>query len=161
MKIFILLITIFGTLFAQNTTYIGFKDFWPERLDMGGSQAGRGEQLERARTVAERAEEFFAQYPNAEIIDVDYVLYSQFALRNRDQDIENAPLAVNRERDGSNRRNDLRSITNTEVWRYTFRTTDLNTYLAIVPDREERVEASANVLQLSMIMSTMFVGLFF
>ena len=158
MKAFYLLLLI-TALYAQTITYRGFKDFWPLRLDGDTTQGGAGEELESGPTVAARANTFFIDYPEVNVIDVDYVLYAQHALRNRDQTIENAPLAVNRLRE-DNDSEDQDTVTNLEVWRYTFTTTSEAALKAIMPDREERIESNGNSIMPVYLLVTSVIVMF-
>lgn len=143
MKFFLLFFILTQIFAQQNITYVGFKDFWPLRLDMNDGQANEGTRLDPAVVVAKRASLFFAQYPQVRVISVSYPLYAQRSLQNRDQMIENAPLAVNRRR-GDSQDENSDTITNLEVWRYTIATEDEDVFDIVVPVREERVESSAS-----------------
>merc|ERR1712070_13778 len=119
----------------------------------GGHEAA-GTQIENPHDVASRANGFFQQIARDAskafcLVDVDYVLYSQFALRNRDQRErnENAPLAVERRvtKEGGEKNEDGGLVmTNTEVWRYSFVTDDKMLFEQVMdPNYVERVVSSA------------------
>jgi len=146
-------------------------DFWPlvEGEDgalIAGGHEEVGTQIENPSQVSARANKYFQLYntfgSNPPIIclsDVDYVMYSQFALRDRKQFTgtqgkgygENAPLAVERiaaeDNCDANDCNDFDNAkTNIEVWRYSFVTDDLATFRELMnKDFTERVVSSAGL----------------
>ena len=149
-QILIILLTT-GTAVAcpTNTSvqHIGYKDFWPLETDLTQGHAKTGDELEAPLTVSDRMSQFFIDRPSLHLLDVDYVLYAQLALKDRDQRLQNAPLAVNRDRGGGGENSeDLESITNIEVWRCTFTTRDSAAYAAVMGEDKEVVVGAATIV---------------
>ena len=137
-----------------ETSYLGFKDFWPLTMENGqvvwtnSWESSAKEELETAFDVATRLNDFMRPYMSdgkLEIINIAYPFYSQYALRNRDQRERNAPLAVNRLQDDNKRNGDVHTITNMEVWRVNYRTNDITLFKKLTPDERETVESGVSI----------------
>lgn len=132
----------------SKPVYIGYKDFWPLPINSNVKHAGTGEELEAPRTVGDRANTYFSENREICVTDVDYVMYAQIALFGLDQNKDNAPLAVNSGGDDGHRSR-LESITNMEVWRYSYETNSLDAYERTMSAHTEYVTGDASTLQIS------------
>ena len=135
-------------------THRGYKDFW-SILEMDESKEIT---MESARSTMNRAESFFTQRPSLHVDAVNYVMYAEKSLRDRNQLLENAPLAVERLQSTEYYRF---HIINTEVFRYTFRTNDTDAWEAIMSDKRERVVNACSIATVQMAVATLPILILF
>lgn len=110
----------------------GYKDFWPLPVDSGVKEPDDDTRFESQFHTAQRVANFFDAYSgDVCVIDIDYVMYLAKPVLERDQNKENAPVAVRRRAGGEF----SHSYTNFEIWRVTFVTHSEDVFKRIDPDK--------------------------
>jgi hypothetical protein len=102
-------------------------DVWPLATgnDSGDSEAHAGTTLESPVAVADRfRQKIAADVEKLCVVNIEYPLFTYYALRNSDQNKQNAPLAVQKNEDQGGKHASTDRKTMTEVWRHVCWTTD-------------------------------------
>jgi hypothetical protein len=127
---------------TENSICRGHKDFWSKPIDTSRSfeDIKEGTELESERSVQDRADSFFNMYKGLVCVyQQDYILYTWYALRDRDQLTQNAPIAVEKR--------ELKGFTFktlTEIRRISYWTTNRTVCDEIMPNQHEYVTSTGS-----------------
>lgn len=118
----------------QSCGDVGYPDLlvprrcvWPLATgdDSGDSEAHAGTILESPVSVADRfRQKIAADAAKMCVVNIEYPLYTYYALRDHDQNKQNAPLAVQKFEEQGGKHESTDKETMTEVWRHVCWTTD-------------------------------------
>lgn len=122
-------------------------DVWPLPIDGNNAMAHEDTELESPVSVANRfRQKIAADRASLCVVSIAYPLYTYYALRDHDQLVKNAPLAVQKFEDQKKGNNGNNKETMTEVWRHVAWTTDEAVRNKFMGTANEHVIASASML---------------
>lgn len=127
-------------------------DVWPLAIgeDSGDSKAHAGTTLESPVEVADRfRHKVSADATKLCVVNVEFPLFTYYALRNYDQSKQNAPLAVQKLEEQGGRHESTDKKTMTEVWRHVCWTTDKAVRDKFLGDTPETVVSDSTMLVVS------------